>query len=64
MYYILRISNKAFIKLDTKKDSNDIIVVQEPERATRFHSIGDAMIVAAQINEDWEEDIVRVFKVG
>lgn len=62
MYYILRISNKAFIKLD--ETSNDIIVVQEPERASQFELIGDAMITAAKINQDWEEDIIRVIKVG
>ena len=62
MYYILRISTKAFIKLD--ETSNDIIVVQEPERASKFELIGDAMIAAARINQDWEEDIVRVIKVG
>ena len=62
MYYILRISNKAFIKLE--ENSNDIIVVQEPERATKFDLIGDAMIIAAQINEDWEANIVKVIKVG
>lgn len=56
--YILQISPKAYIKLE--ENSNDIIVVQELERATKFDAIGDAMRKAARINEDWEEYIVKV----
>lgn len=56
--YILQISPKAYIKLE--ENSNDIIVMQELERATKFDAIGDAMREAARINEDWEEYIVKV----
>lgn len=56
--YILQISSKAYIKLE--ENSNDIVVVQEPERATKFDAIGDAMRAASRINEDWEEHIIRV----
>lgn len=56
--YILQISSKAYIKLE--ENSNDIIVIQEPERATKFDAIGDAMREASKINEDWEEHIVKI----
>ena len=57
MNYILKISEKAFIRLE---DNGDITVLQTPERATRFDKIGDAMIQATQINNDWEANVVRV----
>lgn len=61
MYYILKISNKAFIKLE---DNGDITVVQDPERASKIGTVGDAMREAAQINEDWEANIVQLIRVG
>lgn len=61
MYFILTISPKAFIKLE---DNGDITVVQDPERASRIGTVGDAMRAAAQINEDWEENIVKFLRIG
>lgn len=61
MYYILKISNKAFVKLE---ENHDVTIVAEPERATRIEKIGDAMKQAAQINEDWEESIVQIIRAG
>lgn len=61
MYYILKISNKAFVKVE---DNSDLTIVQEPERATKIEKVGDAMRQASQINEDWEEAIVKVIRVG
>lgn len=61
MYYILKISNKAFVKIE---DNSDLTIVQEPERATKIEKVGDAMRQASQINEDWEEAIVKVIRVG
>lgn len=60
MYYILKISNKAYVKVE---DNSDLTIVQEPERATRFNRIGDAMKEAIQINQDWEANVVKVVKV-
>ena len=57
--YILKISNKAFVKL-----GDNLTIVQEPERATKIEAIGDAMRQAGQINKDWETNIVRIIKVG
>lgn len=53
--YILRISKKAFIRLE---ENGDTTIVSAPERATKFETIGDAMRAAVQVNEDFEEDIV------
>nr|DAJ81351.1 MAG TPA: hypothetical protein [Caudoviricetes sp.] len=53
--YILRISKKAFIRLE---ENGDTTIVSVPERATKFETIGDAMRAAVQVNEDFEEDIV------
>lgn len=61
MYYILKISNKAFVKIE---DNSDLTIVQEPERATKIEKVGDAMRQASQINENWEEAIVKVIRVG
>lgn len=61
MYYILRISNKAFVKVE---DNGDLTITQEPVRATKFDKLGDAMKEAAQINEDWEGNVVEFIKVG
>ena len=57
--YILKISNKAFVKL-----GDNLTIVQKPECATKIETIGDAMRQAGQINKDWETNIVRIIKVG
>lgn len=61
MHYILKISDKAFVKVE---DNSDLTIVQEPERATKIEVVGDAMRQASQINEDWEEAVVKVLRVG
>lgn len=61
MYYILKISNKAFVKVE---ENLDLTIVQEPERASKIETVGDAMRQAAQINEDWETNIVKILRVG
>lgn len=58
--YILRISPKAFIK---QGQDGEIIIVSSPNKATTFDTIGDAMKVAAQINEDLETNNVHVFSL-
>ena len=57
--YILKISNKAFVRLE-----DNLIIVQEPERATKIEAIGDAMRQAGQINKDWEANVVQIIRVG
>lgn len=54
--YILSISKKAFIRFE---ENRDITIVATPDKATQFKTIGDAMRAAIQVNEDFEEDIVK-----
>lgn len=58
--YILKISPKAFIK---QGQDGEIIIVSNPNKATTFEKIGDAMRVAAQINDDLETNKVHVFSL-
>lgn len=58
--YILRISPKAFIK---QGQDGEIIIVDNPNKATTFDNIGDAMRVAAQVNKDLETNKVHVFSL-
>ena len=56
MNYILKISNKAFIKVD----NDELIILQDPDKATKFEKIGYAMRTAGQINNDLNVNIVKV----
>lgn len=58
--YILKISPKAFIK---QGQDGEIVIVSNPNKATTFEKIGDAMRVAAQINDDLETNKVHVFSL-
>lgn len=58
--YILRISPRAFIK---QGQDGEIIIVSSPNKATTFDTIGDAIKVATQINEDLETNSVHVFSL-
>lgn len=59
MYYLLKISNKAFVKIE-----DNLTIVQNYEDATKIERIGDAMKHAAQINKEWEANVVQVVGVG
>ena len=58
--YILRISPKAFIK---QGQGGETIIVSNSNKATTFDNIGDAMQIAAQVNEDLETNKVHVFSL-
>lgn len=58
--YILRISPRAFIK---QGQDGEIIIVNSPNKATTFDTIGDAMKLATQINEDLETNKVHIFSL-
>lgn len=58
--YILKISPRAFIK---QGQDGEIIIVRTPNKATTFDNIGDAMKVAAQVNDDLETNKVHVFSL-
>ena len=57
--YILKISNTAFVRLD----EDTVAIVFEPENATRYQTIGNAMKIASCINTRFNSFIVRVFPV-
>ena len=70
--YILSISPKAFIRQGQdispkafirQGQDGEIIIVSNPNRATTFDKIGDAMRIAAQVNEDLETNKVHVFSL-
>lgn len=58
--YILKISPKAFIK---QGQDGEIIIVSNPNKATTFDNIGNAMQLAAQVNKDLETNKVYVFSL-
>lgn len=60
MHYILKISNKAFVKIE---ENFDLTIIENPERAIKFGRIGDAMKQASQINNDWETNAVQVLRI-
>ena len=55
--YILKISNKAFV---ITEPNGDVTIVSDPNRATEFEKIGDAMKAASLVNEILEANIVKV----
>lgn len=57
--YILKISNTAFVRMD----NDAVAIISEPENATRYPTIGNAMRVASHINNKLNSFIVRVLPV-
>lgn len=57
--YILRISNKAFIQV--KPD--EVVITSDYEKATRYNTIGEAMSVASELNNNFESHIIRVVPI-
>lgn len=55
--YIVKINTKAFACIEIDKST---IIVSDPNKATKFDNIGDAMRGAIQVNTDFEETIARV----
>lgn len=57
--YILRISNKAFIQV--KPD--EVVITSDYEKATKYSTIGEAMRIASELNNDFESHIIRVVPI-
>ena len=57
--YILRISNKAFIQV--KPD--EVVIISDYEKATKYNTIGEAMKVASGLNNDFGSHIIRVIPI-
>ena len=57
--YILRISNKAFIQV--KPD--EVVITSDYEKAIKYNTIGEAMRIASELNNDFESHIIRVVPI-
>ena len=57
--YILRVSNKAFIQV--KPD--EVVVTSNYEKATVYNKIGEAMRIASELNNDFENFVVKVISI-
>lgn len=57
--YILRISNKAFIQV--KPD--EVAITSDYEKATKYNTIGEAMRKASELNNDFENHIIKVIPI-
>ena len=57
--YILRISNKAFIQ--AKPD--EVVITSDYEKAIKYNTIGEAMRIASELNNDFESHIIRVVPI-
>lgn len=57
--YILQINNKAFIQV--KPD--EIIITSDCEKATKYNTIGEAMRIASELNNDFESHIIRAVPI-
>lgn len=59
MYILYEISNKAFIQI--KPD--EVVITPDHEKATKYNTIGEAMRVASELNNDFESNIIRVVPI-
>ena len=57
--YILRISNKAFIQVKP----NEVVITSDYEKAIKYNTIGEAMRIASELNNDFESHIIRVVPI-
>ena len=57
--YILRISSKAFIQVKSDK----VTIISDCEKATKYNTIGEAMRKASELNNDFENHIIRVVPI-
>ena len=57
--YILRISNKMFIQVK----SDEVVITSDYEKAIKYNTIGEAMRIASELNNDFESHIIRVVPI-
>lgn len=55
--YIVGMGKKAFVRFE---ESGDVTIVSTPNKATPYKLIGDAMVAAVRINEDFEAHVAKV----
>lgn len=61
MYYILKISTKAFIIV---QDNSDIIITSDYKKATKYNTVGEAMKTASEVNDILGTHIVKFESIG
>lgn len=57
--YILQISNKTFIQVK----SDEVVIISDYEKATKYNTIGEAMRIASELNNDFGSHIIRVIPI-
>ena len=57
--YILQIGNGVFIQV--KPD--EVVITSDYEKATKYNTIGEAMRVASELNNDFESHIIRTVPI-
>lgn len=61
MPYILKASTKAFIIC---QDNDELVITPDYNKATQYNTIGEAMKVAAHVNDIFNSHLVEVELVG
>lgn len=61
MYYILTTGPKGFIRI---QDNEEIVISPNPEKATQYQIVGDAMKAAAKVNSTLGTHSVKFITVG
>lgn len=61
MYYILTTGPKGFIKT---QDNEEIIITSNPDKATQYQIVGDAIKAAIKINTALGTHIVKFMSIG
>lgn len=61
MHYILKASPKAFIIC---QDNDELVITPDYNKATQYNTIGEAMKVAAHVNDIFNSHLVEVESVG
>lgn len=59
--YILNFNSKSFITINS---NGDVTVVPNMSRATMFDNVTDAVEALNTLNEDYEEEIVKIMYVS
>lgn len=61
MHYILKVSTRAFIIC---QDNDELVITPDYNKATQYNTIGEAMKVAAHVNDIFNSHLVEVESVG
>lgn len=57
--YILQISNKMFIQVK----SDEVVITSDYKKAIKYNTIGEAMRIASELNNDFGSHIIKVIPI-